>query len=504
VTPAGQITFPWRLSVLLAGLVDVPPHSDVAITGLTQTSQEVRPGDLFLAIAGKRTHGLRYLHQAMARGAAAVAWEAHEGLRFPADNSKIPHFQIQRLGWQMGLIAGRFYQHPSRHMKLIGVTGTDGKTSVSHFIAQALNEKRRPCGVIGTLGYGLYGSLVPGLHTTPEAIRLQAELHNMRRCGTPWVTVEVSSHGLDQGRVNGTFFDAAVLTNISRDHFDYHGDFESYVEAKQRLFHLPGLGYAILNLDDVCGRALADKLSAPTEVWGYTLEDQQTPIKGGVRTTRTTLDENGIRLEVETPLGHGVLTSGLIGRFNAYNLLAALAVLLVLKLPLSDALRRLSQVNAVAGRMESFGAEVQPRVIVDYAHTPAALTHALTALRVHCQGRLWCVFGCGGDRDRGKRPAMAQAAERLADEVIVTDDNPRNEDPKAIANDILRGFDNARSARVIHDRGDAIAWTISQARRGDIVLVAGKGHETTQSVRDRQLSFSDRHHVTTILAGKVS
>ena len=504
MTPAEQITFPWRLSALLAGLVEVSPHRDVEITGITATSQDVRPGDLFLAIAGKRTHGLMHLQQALARGAAAIAWEAREGLSFPADAGTIPHFQIQRLGWQAGFIADRFYQHPSRDMKLIGVTGTDGKTSVSQFIAQALNEQRRPCGVIGTLGYGLYGSLLPGPHTTPEAIRLQTELDSMRRCGAHWVAMEVSSHGLDQGRVNGTSFDAAVLTNISRDHFDYHGDFESYAKAKQRLFHSPGLAYAVFNLDDAGGRELVDTLSGSTEVWGYTLEGRRMPLEGLVSATRTILDENGMRLEVETPLGTGVLTSRLIGHFNASNLLAALAVLLVLNIPLSDALRRLSEVTAVPGRMESFGGVDQPRVVVDYAHTPAALGHALTALRVHCRGRLWCVFGCGGDRDSGKRPAMAQAAERLADAVIVTDDNPRNEDPKTIANDILQGFDDARSARVIHDRGEAIAWTISQACSGDIVLVAGKGHETTQSVRDQQLAFSDRHHVTAVLAGKVS
>ncbi len=504
MTPAEQITFPWRLSALLAGLVKVPPQRDVAITGITQSSQDVRPGDLFLAIAGKRTHGLMHLHQAMARGAVAVAWEAREGLRFPADHSTIPNFKIQHLGWQAGFIADRFYQHPSRDMKLIGVTGTDGKTSVSQFIAQALNEKQRSCGVIGTLGYGMYGSLAPGLHTTPEAIRLHAELDSMRRCGAHWVAMEVSSHGLDQGRVNGTSFDAAVLTNISRDHFDYHGDFASYAAAKRRLFHSPGLGYAIFNLDDAYGQVLADTLNGPTEVWGYSLEGRWMPTKGLVSAAGTILDENGIRLVVETPLGQGILISRLIGHFNASNLLAALAVLLVLNIPLSDALRKLSQVTAVPGRMESFGGADQPRVVVDYAHTPAALGHALTALRAHCRGRLWCVFGCGGDRDRGKRPAMAQTAERLADEVIVADDNPRNEDPKAIARDILRGFGNARAARVIHDRGEAIAWTISQAHRGDIILVAGKGHETTQSVRDRRLSFSDRQHVAAILAGKVS
>lgn len=491
----------WRLSELLVGIVEMPVDVDVSVSGISHRSHEVRPGDLFIALAGARTHGLQYLRQAISNGAVAVLWEPYRDFDRLDLSCEIPHLQVPRLSRLIGLIADRFFHHPSQDMTLIGVTGTDGKTSVSHFIAQALNSSVHPCGVIGTLGYGVYGNLVPGSHTTPDAICLQAELSTMRDQGAKWVAMEVSSHGLDQGRVKGTAFNAAILTNLTRDHFDYHGSLESYASAKSRLFEMPGLRHAILNLDDEFGCKLADTLREKVQLLGYSLNGEEYSSKAVVRAIRHEFNAKGFYLDIETPWGRGDLNCKLMGRFNAENVLATLAVLLVLELPLEEALRRLHRLRAVAGRMEAFGGKDKPLVVVDYAHTPAALQQALVALREHCRGRLWCVFGCGGERDAGKRLQMGQVSESLADKIILTDDNPRNEPPESIVRDILAGIVSRERVSVIHERSRAIATAIDQARLHDVILVAGKGHEQVQIARDQRIPFCDREQVLTYLHG---
>lgn len=484
---------PRRLGRLLAGLAQVPPQADIAITGLTAHSAEVRPGALFCARAGSRVHGLAHVFEAVSRGASAVIWEPVAGVQPPALPARVSLIPVQGLGQVLGVIASRYHGHPSRGMTVVGVTGTDGKTSVTQFVAQALDRGGVRCGVLGTLGYGCYGALRPGTHTTPDPVSLQGALAELRDQGARVVAMEVSSHALDQGRSRGTEFQVAVLTNLSRDHLDYHGSLGAYAGAKRRLFETPGLAHAVLNLDDAFGRELCQGLSADVRILGYSLEPQVCAPIGTLLASRLEALSGGLRLEVDTPWGRGALSANLLGRFNAANLLAALGVLLALDMPLEEALAHLAHSRVVAGRMEPFGGGARPLVVVDYAHTPTALEQVLRALRPHCTGRLWCVFGCGGERDTGKRPLMGRVAEGHADRVIVTDDNPRGEDPEAIAHDILSGM--AVPVAVVHERGQAIRRAIASARAGDVVLVAGKGHEAHQQLAGRRVAFSDRQCV---------
>jgi UDP-N-acetylmuramoyl-L-alanyl-D-glutamate--2,6-diaminopimelate ligase len=505
---ADEIMRDHNLAGLLAGMTDRADVAPVSIHGLAGHSDEVRPGDLFFACAGQHVHGLRHVRQAIAAGAVAVVWEPVPGqgdLAAIAASLEVPAVAVRQLGYVKGVIADRFYGHPSHGLFVIGITGTDGKTSCSHFIAQALDAPGRRCGVVGTLGYGLYGELAPGGHTTPDALVLHRQLAIMQNHGARCVVCEVSSHGIDQGRVSGVDLDVAVLTNVTRDHIDYHGDPDTYAAAKRRLFHAPGLRYAVLNGDDAFGRALAADMPANVAPVVYSLcegsADLGRPVlKVFARDVR--LDENGIAMAVVTPWGEGRIRCDLLGRFNAGNLLAALAVLCVSGLPLEEATRRLSLTQTVPGRMERFGGgDRRPLVVVDYAHTPGALEQVLVSLRAHCRGRLWCVFGAGGDRDRGKRGLMGAAVQRFADHVVITDDNPRSEDPAVIAADILGGMDRPGSAVVEHDRRSAIALAIGTAREGDVVLVAGKGHEQVQTAGESSLPFSDSEEVIALLQG---
>jgi UDP-N-acetylmuramoyl-L-alanyl-D-glutamate--2,6-diaminopimelate ligase len=475
---------------------------DVQVAGLALDSRKVQAGDLFLAVAGHRTHGLQHARQAIALGAVAVAWEpvaGNGGLAEMAALLPAPVVAVPGLGQVVGLIADRFYGHPSRGLFTIGVTGTDGKTSVSHFIAQALDSAERRCGLIGTLGNGLYGELSVGSNTTPDALSMQQLLFSMQQQGARCVVSEVSSHAMDQGRVRGVTFDLAVLTNLSRDHLDYHGNVEAYADAKRKLFHADGLRYAVINADDAFGSALLDAIPPGVAPVAYRLENA--PFRTRYP-AQWVLGHNlhctmqGMRFDVVTPWGSGALQCGLLGRFNAGNLLAALASLCVAGLPFDEALQRLARTRTVAGRMERFelGAG-HPLAVVDYAHTAGALEAVLKSLRAHCQGRLWCVFGAGGDRDRGKRPLMGAAAERNADQLVLTDDNPRNEDPQRITDDICNGLRDPGRAYIEHDRAHAIAHALRSAGAGDIVLIAGKGHETVQQIGNRTLPFSDRERV---------
>ncbi len=492
------------LAELLGGMAEIALFDDVQVTGLCDNAQAVAPGDLFIAVGGRHTHGLFYLNQALARGAAAVIWEPKRNIVPPVSRTRVPIVAVERLGERLGGIADRFFQRPSRDLTIIGVTGTDGKTSVSHCLAQALSEPNKPCGLIGTLGYGLCDRLNPGAHTTPAALRLHAELASMRAQGVRCAVMEVSSHALDQHRIDGVAMDVAILTNLTRDHFDYHQGLQAYAAAKRRLFQMPNLRQAILNTDDAYGLELAETLEPAINILGYGMGKSPLPAKKMVRATNIESTQAGLRFRVSTPWGRGQINSIRLGRFNVSNLLATLSTLLALGVPLEQALGRVGQSRGAPGRMETHGGGDSPLVVVDYAHTPAALAHVLMALRELCRGRLWCVFGCGGDRDAGKRPIMAQVAERHADKVIVTDDNPRTEPPAVITRDILKGFSNAAAVSVIHDRVEAIGHAVSHTRAGDVVLVAGKGHEQVCIVGVEQRPFSDSQQVETRLRGCVS
>lgn len=501
------------LSQLLQGLVAVDSAQDARIAGLALDSRQVQPGYVYFAVAGTQVHGIDFVADALAAGAAAIVWEptaavteVEQALR----DASVPVIAVAELGQQVSAIADRFYGHPSARLFVIGVTGTDGKTSCTHFIAQALHTPQASCGLIGTLGYGFYGALRAGLHTTPDALTLQQEMAALAEGSAQAVAMEVSSHGLDQGRVAGIAVDVAVLTNLSRDHLDYHGSEAAYALAKRRLFTQPGLGAAVLNLDDKFGQDLAAELPAALPVIGYSLNmDMQAQIARPntrwvtARTLETSMQ--GMRIDIHSSWGDGELRTRLLGKFNASNLLASLAVLLVRGIAFEDALLRLAKVQTVPGRMETFGAgEHQPLVVVDYAHTPRALEQVLIALREHCSGHLWCVFGAGGDRDAGKRPLMGEVAERLADHVVLTDDNPRHEDATEIVMGILAGMVKPDAVYVERNRGQAIAQALSSSGPGDIVLVAGKGHENYQQIGARRIPYSDRDQVCALLGDGAS
>jgi UDP-N-acetylmuramoyl-L-alanyl-D-glutamate--2,6-diaminopimelate ligase len=455
---------------------------EVTPCALTADSRRAVSGSLFLAYPGERVDGRDFIGQAIAQGASAVLWERNN---FSWNSDwKVQNLPVESLREKAGVIADEFYGHPSQHLWMIGVTGTNGKTSCSHWLAHALTQLGRKTAMIGTLGNGFPGALSEAINTTPDPILLHQMLAKFLVEGATGVAMEVSSHGLAQGRVNGVHFDVAVFTNLSRDHLDYHGDMASYAEAKSQLFRWPGLRSAVLNSDDTFGADIAAKqIDKEVRVLTYGLES------GDVRGRSLVLNGDRMSMDVATPEGNARLDIRLMGRFNAYNLLAVLAALLASGVALQDAERVLHQIEPVAGRMQQLGGQGKPLVVIDYAHTPDALEKVLGALREQTSGKVLCVFGCGGNRDKGKRPLMGEAASRLADNVIVTSDNPRHEDPAIIIADIVAGMGSNYCVEA--DRAAAIVLAVEQAGSGDVVLLAGKGHEDYQDIGGIKLPFSD-------------
>lgn len=487
-----------KLSLLLDKTDFVPSSTDVEISGLALDSRKVKPGDLFFASRGTHLDGREFIEEALRRGASVVLAEASESL---LKNNKI--LVVEDLKAKISEIAARFYGDPSKALQIIGITGTNGKTSCSHFIASALSQLNRPCGIIGTLGNGVYGNITPGTLTTPDPINLQKILADFRDQKIKTVAMEVSSHSIDQGRINGTRFDVGIFTNLTRDHLDYHGTMEAYGAAKKKFFDYPLLKQAVVNLDDAFGEKIASSLEGVKKVIGYSIDRQKKFSIPVVYADEIRLNASGIAANVFTPWGEGELRSKLIGRFNLSNLLAVLAALCLIDIPLAAALNCLSALTSVPGRMQTFGGKDGPLVVVDYAHTPDALEKVLAALKVTCEGKLHCVFGCGGDRDRGKRPLMAAIAERYADAVVVTDDNPRTEDPKQIVRDIIPGFAHPDKIIIEHDRSKAIRDVIQCASRGDCILIAGKGAETYQDIGGVKIPFSDVELVREIVNARL-
>jgi UDP-N-acetylmuramoyl-L-alanyl-D-glutamate--2,6-diaminopimelate ligase len=471
------------LDRLLAGWAEAPP---VAVEALTLDSRDVREGTAFVALAGASTHGLQHAAAANARGAVAVLFEppAPMDCAVPANATAVPDLRRN-----LGAMADRFYSSPSRALRVVGVTGTNGKTSTVQLVTQALHHAGETAGSIGTLGAGLHGQIAAGERTTPDVIRVHALLAAMRDAGAANVAMEVSSHALDQGRVDAVAFDIAVFTNLTRDHLDYHGSMEDYGAAKARLFATPGLEAAVVNLDDAFGRELFATLPATLRALGVS--------SGGaagatLRAEHVMLDAGGIAFDLVEGAGREPVRSALLGRFNVDNLLAVAGVLRAIGWPLEQVADALEELDPVPGRMSRLGGDGRaPLVVVDYAHTPDALEQALASLRGHTRGRLVCVFGCGGERDRGKRPQMAAIAERAADVVIVTDDNPRREDGDAIVADILAGLARREHVQVQRDRAQAIAQALRAAQPGDTVLIAGKGHEPYQEIGGEKFPFDD-------------
>ncbi|HEV2620502.1 MAG TPA: UDP-N-acetylmuramoyl-L-alanyl-D-glutamate--2,6-diaminopimelate ligase [Frateuria sp.] len=481
------------LAYLLEGFADAGALGDLRICGLTLDSRQAQPGYAFVALRGTRAHGIAFAADAVARGATLVLAETPVVAGFTPG---VPVLWIDRLHARLGEIAARFYGHPSRALRLIGVTGTNGKTSTVQLITQALARLGHRAASIGTLGAGLHGQLDEGERTTPDAISVQRLLARFRDQGATHVTMEVSSHALEQGRVGAVDFEVAVFTNLTRDHLDYHGTMEAYGAAKAKLFVWPSLKAAVVNVDDPFGCELATRLPAGVRL----LRTSATDAAGTeVAAQAIATSAEGLVFAVRTPWGAQAVHSPLLGRFNVENLLAVIACLGALGEPFDRLVEAVQSLTPVNGRMNRIGGDGrQPLVVVDYAHTPDALEQALTALRAHCAGRLVCVFGCGGERDAGKRPQMGAIAQRLADAAIVTDDNPRGEDGDAIVAQILAGM--RPPVAVERDRAVAISQAIVQAGADDVVLIAGKGHETYQDGATGKHAFDDLAVARAVLA----
>lgn len=486
-------TIEMSVNKLLEGIIESSFAKDFQVTSLVSDSREVIPGSLFVAMHGDFADGHSYINDACQQGALAILAERN------VDNidKRVPMIVEPKLREKLGEIADRFYGQPSQDLAMVGVTGTNGKTSISFFIANALTEAGITTGLIGTLGAGLVGQIKAGKFTTPESIQVHQHLAQFKRYGAQACAMEVSSHGLVQHRVAGVAFDTAIFTNLTHDHLDYHGSMADYWEAKKRLFAWSSLKNAVINIDDPYGESLAKELQAKGDVVVYTTSLLGKAIDGCNAITATNIQPStkGVRAKVHTPWGEGVLTSKLLGQFNVSNLLATLVVMALMDISLEKSLPILSRLDTVPGRMQCLRSPKRPLVVVDYAHTPDALEHALRALRGHAQGQLWCVFGCGGGRDREKRAKMGQIAERYSDQLVITNDNPRDEDPEVIVQDILQGLLCSWAAEIQLDRGAAIAHAVNCAGPGDIVLIAGKGHEQYQQIGAERIPFDDVAHV---------
>jgi UDP-N-acetylmuramoyl-L-alanyl-D-glutamate--2,6-diaminopimelate ligase len=480
-----------HLDQLLLGIADAqvantPGANRIVVSGLTLDSRHVNRGDAFFALRGLHGHGIEFAANAVQRGAQVVLAEAPAIETEPLD---VPLLWIDDLHAQVGEIAARFYDRPAEAMRVIGITGTNGKTSCVQLLAQALTFLGHRAATIGTLGAGLYGQLREGERTTPDAISVQGLLAGFRDAGASHVAMEVSSHALEQGRVAAVDFELAAFTNLTRDHLDYHGSMEAYGAAKAKLFAWPGLQAAVINIDDAFGRELASNLPASVTPLRFSMADDP---DAEIAASAIITSAEGLTFQLRTPWGTHALSSHLLGRFNVANLLTVVACLGALGEPFERIVAAVGILQPVNGRMSRLGGQHHlPLVVVDYAHTPDALEQTLTALRAHCAGRLICVFGCGGERDAGKRPVMGEIAARMADIAIVTDDNPRGEDGDAIVAQIVAGMTAARSMAVERDRAVAIGHALKLAQSGDVVLIAGKGHEAYQEGAAGKRPFDD-------------
>jgi UDP-N-acetylmuramoyl-L-alanyl-D-glutamate--2,6-diaminopimelate ligase len=497
-----------RLAELVkdVGLESSAPVADVTVAGITDDSRSIAAGDVFIAVAGAASDGHEHAQAAVAAGAAAVLAER------PLPQLGVPVVVVRDLKRHRSALASKVFDQPSRALTCVGVTGTNGKTSIASFVAELADALGERAGYMGTIGWGEVGHLASSSLTTESAITIQRRLAGFRESGLTWAVLEVSSHAMDQHRVDAVVFDYAVFSNLSRDHLDYHGDIETYGAAKARLFELPALKAAVVNVDDAFGRDLVDRLGADLPVLTYGEEAPQhgagnaaAHTVGHVSWQNLRFDPFGVSGEFITPWGSARFELPLYGRFSVANAAAALAVLCQAgaqgggAFELTDVVAALGRIRSVPGRMEFFPG--RPTVVVDYAHTPDALEKMLTGIRPHVAGRVFVVCGCGGDRDKGKRPLMARAACRNADRVWLTSDNPRNEDPEAIIHDMLPGVPDGAAVEIVVDRRSAILAAVDAAAATDVVVVAGKGHEDYQETRGRREPFSDRE-IAAMLTGR--
>lgn len=480
---------PKKLNDLLKGLTAATADRDIA--AIATDSRALTPQTLWLAARGISHHALDFYNPEL--HPAAIAYEP------PYENPPAGAIACEQLGAHLGEIAARFYDHPARALKLIGVTGTDGKSSLVHFLAQATGGA-----MLGTIGYGRLNALEPASHTTPDPLRVQQYLARFRDAGIETVAMEVSSHALAQGRVAAVEYHIGVFTNLSRDHLDYHRDMEDYFLAKASLFARP-LPVAVINIDDAHGRRLLDenRVHPKTRVIAVSSQNHAHPRAAlTLRARDIVLSPDGIAYTLETEAEQVAIQSGLLARFNVDNLLNTAACLLALGTPFAAIPAKLAALHGVPGRAERIGLGNGAAAIIDYAHTPAALANILQGVRAHVPGKLWCIYGCGGDRDRGKRPLMAQAAEQYADAVVITDDNPRTENPADIIADSLRGMGHREKAWIKRPREEAIRFVLPQLQAGDAVVIAGKGHEDYQILGTTKHHYSDQETVRTWLQNR--
>ncbi len=493
--PAEYLPSTPTLADLLQGFAEAPP---LPVQGVASDSRLLASGYVFLACQGMASHGLDYLADARAAGVAAVVYDMSTAAR--PDDIGVPLVGVERLDTKLGEIANRFYGRPSEALRVIGVTGTNGKTTVAWLVAQCVQLLGERCAYLGTLGYGIGTITGKSGMTTPAAVELQGRLAEFLAQGAEYAALEVSSHALSQHRVDGIRFEAAMFTNLTRDHLDYHADMQDYFESKARLFLECDTRHRIVNLDSEFGAQLAARCGEQT-VGVSTQFDRVANGRPYVFVRSVAPDEKGAEVGFESSWGGGRFKLPLPGDFNVANAALVLALLLQQGVPVQAAADVLSRVQAPPGRMQRVAAP-GAAVYVDYAHTPDALEAALRALRPHCRGRLWCLFGCGGRRDVGKRPLMAKLAEQLADRVVISSDNPRDEDPLRIIEAIAAGLLRPADATIIEDRAAAIAWAVEQADAGDVILVAGKGHEEFQQFADQSRPFSDYAVAAAALAAK--
>lgn len=468
------------------------------IHGLSIDSRTVKSGDVFFAYKGYKTDGNHYIAEVMQKNPAAIITDSMDVV---TPDAKCPIIFVKDLKFCLSQIAANFYEHPSKKMQVIGITGTNGKTSFCHFLAQTLSMLGESVGVLGTLGNGIFGKCEKSSLTTPDPIKLQALMADMLKQGVKYVAMEVSSHGIEQGRADAIDFDMAVFSNLSRDHLDFHGDMAAYGNAKRKLFQKDCLKQVIFNIDDDFGRQLLEEFYSKKSTYAYSAEGRISEYAvPTIRAQHVHLNMKGVTASLHTPWSNGVLHASLMGRFNLSNLLAVFTVLGIKGFAPEAIFASLAKVQGINGRMQLLGGGDKPYVVIDYAHTPDALKQVLLTLHDYTEGDLWCVFGCGGNRDQGKRAQMGQIAEVFADNMIITDDNPRDEEPMAIIADILQSMAKPERAIIEHNRRRAIAHAINCAKIGDIILVAGKGHENYQIYGNEILSFSDELEVQMLLA----
>jgi len=491
------------LAELLAGFAVLEPLPSIPICDIASNSAEVGPDSAFIALPGIRTNGIDYAIDAVKAGAVVIIYDANDEYslqRIPLLSKQVDTcwVGVEQLSRANGHIVSRFFGDPAKSMTIVGVTGTDGKSSVTHLLTQALTRIGKSCASIGTLGYGIGNQLTPDALTTPDVVTLQSRLHQFRQQRCEYVVMEVSSHALEQYRVNGCDFDIAVLTNLGRDHLDYHGTRQSYAAAKARLFHDFKLSRRVVNADDSFGQQISESVDRDSLLRYSVAGDTAADVEVSLLACEKTLHGQNIR--AATPRGEVTAVTALMGRFNVENTLACIATLVALGLDYNQLELALKDLKPIPGRMEKFvGSPSRAVAVIDFAHTEQALRACLQAAREHTSGQLWCVFGCGGDRDQGKRSGMGAAVEELADRCIVTDDNPRNASPQKIVSEILAGMRQPDKACVVQNRHAAIEYALSQATPDDLVVIAGKGHEQEQIVGNERRPFSDRHVVSQIL-----